>query len=301
MKGTASGCGSKIQERNHMTQNLRIGVPSKGRLADISTQLLKEAGLSFRRRDRSLFARVREMPIDVTFLRTDDIPVLCAEGAIDMGITGADLVTESGVELTERLKLGMGTCRLAICVPDDGKVQSAKDLAGKRIATSFPHVTEKYLAQHQTTAHIVTLTGSVEVMIALGVADAIVDLVDTGSTLAANRLKILDEIGSYETVLVQNPATKHQALADRIVRRLEGVVIARAYSLLEYNVPADKLAEAEKITPGFESPTISRLEEEDWFSVRAMVKRDEVIEIMERLETLGATAILETAIANCRL
>ena len=284
-----------------MTENLRIGVPSKGRLADVSTQLLKEAGLSFRRRDRSLFARVKEMPIDVTFLRTDDIPVLCAEGAIDMGITGADLVSESGVELTERLQLGMGNCRLAICVPDDGTIQSANDLDGKRIATSFPHVTEQYLAQYKATAHIVQLTGSVEVMIALGVADAIVDLVETGSTLAANRLRILDEIGSYETVLIQNPSTNHKALADRIVRRLEGVVIARAYSLFEYKVPADKLAEAEKITPGFESPTISRLEEENWFSIRAMVKRGEVIEIMERLEALGATAILETAIANCRL
>ncbi len=284
-----------------MAANLRIGVPSKGRLAEVSMQLLKEAGLSFRRQDRSLFARVREMPIDVTFLRTDDIPILCAEGAIDMGVTGADLVTESGVELVERLQLGMGNCRLAICVPEDGDVHSPKDLAGKRIATSFPRITQHYLAQHKTSGHIVRLTGSVEVMIALGVADAIVDLVETGSTLAANRLKILDEIGGYETVLVQNPATKHQALADRVVRRLEGVVIARAYSLLEYNVPADKLAEAEKITPGFESPTVNRLEEENWFSVRAMVKRIEVIEIMEKLETLGATAILETAIANCRL
>ena len=119
--------------------------------------------------------------------------------------------------------------------------------------------------------------------------------------LAANRLRVIDDIGSYETVLVQNSTTEHQALADRVVRRLEGVVIARAYSLLEYNVPAEKLAEAEKITPGFESPTVSRLEEENWFSVRAMVKRAEVIEIMERLEQLGATAILETAIANCRL
>jgi ATP phosphoribosyltransferase len=284
-----------------MTENLRIGVPSKGRLAEISTQLLKEAGLSFRRRDRSLFARVKEMPIDVTFLRTDDIPVLCAEGAIDLGITGADLVSESGVEISERLKLGMGNCRLAICVPDTGDIQSAQDLDGKRVATSFPHVTEQYLAKHNATAHIVQLTGSVEVMIALGVADAIVDLVETGSTLAANRLTILDEIGNYETVLVQNPATKHQALADRIVRRLEGVVIARAYSLLEYNVPADKLAEAEKITPGFESPTVSQLEEDDWFSVRALVKRGVVIDIMERIEALEATAILETAIANCRL
>ena len=284
-----------------MTENLRIGVPSKGRLADLSKQLLQEAGLRFRRQDRSLFARVREMPIDVTFLRTDDIPVLCSEGAIDLGITGGDLVAESGVELVERLKLGVGNCRLAICVPDTGDVKRPADLAGKRIATSFPNVTRRYLAGHGATAHSVELTGSVEVMITLGVADAIVDLVETGSTLAANRLQILDEIGSYETVLVQNPQTPHTALADRIVRRLEGVVIARAYSLLEYNVPSEKLAEAEKITPGFNSPTVNRLEDEAWFSVRAMVKRGEVIEIMERLEALGAAAILETAIANCRL
>jgi ATP phosphoribosyltransferase len=281
--------------------HLRIGIPSKGRLADAAAELLVEAGLKFRRQERSLFARVRDMPIDVTFLRTDDIPVLCAEGAIDLGITGGDLVEEAGVELQTRLSLGLGNCRLAFCVPDDSDIQKPADLAKARIATSFPHVTEKYLARHKVTGHIVQLTGSVEVMIALGVADAIVDLVETGSTLAANRLRILDEIGQYETVLVQNPATKQAQLCDRVVRRLEGVVIARSYSLLEYNVPEAKLDAAEKITPGFESPTINRLEEEGWFAVRAMVKRSEVIEIMERLEALGATAILETAITNCRL
>ena len=284
-----------------MTENLRIGVPSKGRLADLSTQLLKEAGLRFRRQNRSLFARVKEMPIDITFLRTDDIPILCAEGAIDLGITGGDLVAESGVELTTRLSLGVGNCRLAVCVPESGEIAKPADLAGKRIATSFPHVTEEYLATFGATARTVELTGSVEVMIALGIADAIVDLVETGSTLAANRLRILEEIGSYETVLVQNPATPHAALADRIVRRVEGVVIARAYSLLEYNVPTAKLAEAEKITPGFKSPTVNRLEDESWRSVRVMVKRGDVIEIMEQLEALGATAVLETSIANCRL
>lgn len=283
-----------------MTQNLRIGVPSKGRLADLSTQLLKDAGLRFRRQDRSLFARVKEMPIDITFLRTDDIPILCAEGAIDLGITGGDLVAESGAELTSRLSLGVGNCRLAVCVPEDGEINKPTELSGKRIATSFPHVTQEYLAKHDAKAHIVELTGSVEVMIALGIADAIVDLVETGSTLAANRLRIMDEIGSYETVIVQNPATKHSELADRIVRRVEGVVIARAYSLLEYNVPSDKLAEAEKITPGFNSPTVNKLEDENWHSVRAMVKRGEVIGIMEQLEALGAAAILETTIANCR-
>jgi ATP phosphoribosyltransferase len=186
-------------------------------------------------------------------------------------------------------------------VPDEGDVNAPADLDGKRIATSFPHVTQEYLARHGAKAHTVELTGSVEVMIALGVADAIVDLVETGSTLAANRLRILDEIGSYETLLVQNPRTPHGKLADRIVRRLEGVVIARAYSLLEYNVPADKLAQAEAITPGFNSPTVNQLEDKNWLSVRAMVKRGEVIDIMEQLEALGATAILETSIANCRL
>jgi ATP phosphoribosyltransferase len=284
-----------------MTENIRIGVPSKGRLADLSQQLLQEAGLRFRRQDRSLFARVKDMPIDITFLRTDDIPVLCAEGAIDLGITGGDLVAESGAHLVTRLRLGVGNCRLAVCVPDSGDVQQPSDLDGKRVATSFPHVTSEYLAKHGAKAHTVQLTGSVEVMIALGVADAIVDLVETGSTLAANRLQILDEIGSYETVLVQNPKTPHGPLADRIVRRIEGVIIARAYSLLEYNVPSEKLAEAEKITPGFNSPTVNRLEDNAWHSVRAMVKRSEIIDIMENLEELGATAILETAIANCRL
>jgi len=147
----------------------------------------------------------------------------------------------------------------------------------------------------------VELSGSVEIMINLGVADAIVDLVETGSTLAANRLRVLDEIGRYETVLVQNQKVRDAATADRIVRRLEGIVIARNWSLLEYNVPRTRLAEAEKITPGFNSPTVSGLEDPDWCAVRAMVKRGEAHAIMERLDAIGASAIIETQIANCRL
>ncbi len=281
--------------------NLRIGIPSKGRLADASAELLREAGLNFRRQDRSLFAKVKEMPIDICFLRTDDIPVLCAEGAIGLGITGGDLIEEAGVEVTKRLALGLGGCRLAICVPEDSSFQSAGDLKGARIATSFPNVTRKYLASHGAACHTVELTGSVEVMIALGVADGIVDLVETGSTLAANRLRVLDTIGRYETELIQSSAVVDPELADRVVRRLEGVVIARSYSLLEYNVPREKLAAAEKITPGYSSPTVNKLEQEGWYSVRAMVPRKEVIDIMEKLDAAGAEAILETAIQNCRL
>jgi ATP phosphoribosyltransferase len=137
--------------------------------------------------------------------------------------------------------------------------------------------------------------------IALGVADAIVDLVETGSTLAANRLRILDEIDRYETVLIQNPQGRLPDVADRVARRLEGVVIARSYSLLEYNVPRAQLAAAERITPGFNSPTVSALEDAEWCAVRVMVPRREVISVMERLESLGASAILETKISNCRL
>jgi ATP phosphoribosyltransferase len=141
-------------------------------------------------------------------------------------------------------------------------------------------------------------------MVALGVADAVVDLVETGSTLAANRLRIMDEIGEYQTVLIQNrqlTEKDHLALADRVVRRLEGVVIARAYSLLEYNNRRDRLAEAEEVTPGFNSPTVNALEDAEWCAVRVMVRHKDVIRVMERLETLGASAILETKINNCRL
>ena len=280
---------------------LRIGIPSKGRLSDHAKGLLKEAGLNFRRQDRSLFASVRGMPVEIIFLRTDDIPLLCAEGAIDLGITGSDRILESAVDLNTRLPLNVGKCRLTVCVAESSEIQSAAELDGCRIATSFPNITESYLAEHQAQAHLVPLSGSVEIMISLGVADAVVDLVETGSTLAANHLRILAEIGHYETVLIQNDRGQHEELADRVVRRLEGVVIARSYSLLEYNIPRDQLAAAEKITPGFKSPTVNPLEDPDWCAIRVMVQRNEIQDVMEQLEAIGASAILETHIANCRL
>jgi ATP phosphoribosyltransferase len=281
--------------------NLRIGVPSKGRLSELAAELLKQGGINFRRQERSLFAKVGDMPIDITFLRTDDIPVLCAEGAIDMGFTGSDLLEEANVNVTTRLALGVGKCKLALCVPLNSQIQSAKELNNTRVASSFPHVTKTYLGKQGANVHLVELGGSVEIMITLGVADAIVDLVETGSTLAANNLRILDILGNYETVLIQNNERRHADLADRIVRRLEGVVIARSYSLLEYNVPRNKLADAEKITPGFNSPTVNSLEDPSLCSIRVMVKKNQVIEVMEQLELIGASAILETQISNCRL
>jgi ATP phosphoribosyltransferase len=284
-----------------MNRNLRIGIPSKGRLSELATELLNQAGLQFRRQERTLFALVKQLPIDIIFLRTDDIPVLCAEGAIDLGITGSDLLQESQAEVDVRMPLGVGHCRLSLCLPDNSAIADCKQLNGKRIATSFPKLTARFLREHQAEVHLVELSGSVEIMIALGVADGIVDLVETGSTLAANKLRILTDLGQYETVLIQNRERFNADVADRVVRRLEGVVIARDYSLLEYNIPRAQLAAAEAITPGFKSPTVNALEDSDWCAVRAMVKRKDAIDIMERLEGLGASAILETAIGNCRL
>ncbi len=286
-----------------MQHGFRIGLPSKGRLAELSTELLRQGGLSFRRQERSLFARVKELPVDVTFLRTDDIPILCAEGAIDLGITGSDLVEESGAssQVIERLRLGVGRCRLTLCVPESAAIDKVADLNGMRIATTFPNLTQRFLRAQNVEAHLVELSGSVEIMIALGVADGIVDLVETGSTLAANGLRQLEELGRHESVLIQGPACRDTVMSDRIVRRLQGVVIAREYSLLEYNIPRAQLAQAEAITPGFQSPTVSGLEDPSWCAVRVMVKKSRLIETMEQLEALGAVAILEIAIENCRL
>ncbi len=284
-----------------MERPFRIGVPSKGRLAELSADLLRQAGFSFRRRERSLFARVKDRAMEIAFLRAEDIPVLCAEGAVDLGITGSDLVQEAGVSLQTRLELGVGRCRLVLCVPCDSETNNLSGLNGARIASSFPRTTEAYLKGRGVSAHLVTLSGSVEVMVALGVADAVVDLVETGGTLDANRLRILEEIGAHETVLIQAPEPVDVALADRVVRRIEGVVIAREYSLLEYNIPRKYLAEAEKITPGYNSPTVNTLEDPDWCAVQVVVKRDTITDVMDQLEALGASAILETAISNCRL
>ena len=282
--------------------NLRIGLPKKGRLAEQAAELLTQAGLRFRRQDRSLFARVRELPVDITFLRTDDIPVLCAEGAIDLGITGTDLIEETGVELTTRLALGYGHCRLSVCVPEDAKYQAPTELDGCRIATSFPRVTKRFFQQCGADVHVVPLSGSVEIMIALGVAEGIVDIVQTGSTMAANRLRVLTDIGHYETVLVQNHAARQAEVADRVIRRLEGVVIARSWSLLEYNVPRAQAGRcradhARLQIANNQCPRRPGLV----CGTSAMVQRKDLMNVMDQLEAIGATAILETRINNCRL
>ncbi|HEY3323983.1 MAG TPA: ATP phosphoribosyltransferase [Planctomycetota bacterium] len=281
----------------------RIAVPSKGRLQEASESLLKAAGIAYRKQDRSLFAHVAGFDAVVLFVRPDDIPLLVAEGAADLGIVGKDLVHEHKCEsrVKPRLELGFGKCKLALATRVNGGARSVKALKGQKIAASMVHSAREYFRKNNVDVHLLEVSGSVEVMVALGLADGIVDLVESGDTLRANGLEVVEDIAHSQAILIETPKPRDPALNERIVRRIQGVLTAQQYTLLEYNVPKAKLKQAEKITPGFDSPTISACEDPAWVAVKVMVPKKQSIEIMDQLEALGASAILETPILNCRL
>ena len=282
-------------------KKLKIAVPNKGRLQQPAVDILQKAGYSFRVRERALYASCTSADIIFVFLRADDIPVLVDSGAVDLGITGQDLVLERGARVEEVLNLGFGKCRLCVAGDETLKEGDLSPFRNKNIATSFPHITRKFFADKGIDVKCIEMNGSVEIMISLDMADAIVDIVETGDSLKANHLKVIDTIGSYQTVLIAHPDKVNDPLVQQIKRRLEGILIAERYSLLEYNIPEDKLKEAEQITPGFESPTLSKLEEENWYAVKVMVEKKGMVSVLDRLEQIGATAIIETEIKNCRL
>jgi len=280
----------------------RIAIPSKGRLQEPSEALLRVAGIKYRKRDRSLFAHVDGLDAAILFVRPDDIPLLIAEGAADLGLVGLDLVHENNCEsrVTTRLQLGYGHCRLAVAARN-GSIKSVKQLEGRKVAASMVHSAREFFKRQKINVKLLEVSGSVEIMVALGLADAIVDLVESGDTLRDNGLTLIDTVAQSEAILIQTAKPRDAKLCDRIVRRLEGVITAQQYTLLEYNVPRAKLKEAEKITPGYNSPTISPCEDPDWLAVKVMVPKKRSVEIMDQLEALGASAILETQILNCRL
>ncbi|MBL8992965.1 MAG: ATP phosphoribosyltransferase, partial [Spirochaetia bacterium] len=244
-------------------KRLRFAIPSKGRLREPTLNLLQKAGYAFRAKDRSLYASATNADIVFIFVRPDDIPVLVASGVVDLGITGQDLVLERKTKLSEVLALGFGECRLCVAVAEESSFKKASDLDGKGVATSFPVLSETFFQLQKTSARLIEMNGSVEVMIGLGLAEAIVDIVETGDSLKDNQLRILAEIGSYRTSLFASPEKISDPRIVQVRRRLEGVLIAQKWSMLEYNIPRAKLADAERIAPGFNSPTISELEDKN--------------------------------------
>lgn len=283
------------------TNNIKFAIPVKGRLREPAVDLLKRAGYKFRAKGRNLYATCTTADITFIFVRADDIPVLVDSGVVDLGITGSDLIAERRADVATLMELGFGKCRLCVAVPDKVCEEKLSYFNGKTIATSFPHMTEDYFKAQGVDIRCVEMNGSVEIMVDLSLADAIVDIVETGDSLRDNNLKVYSDIGTYETCLIANHAIAKNEAVNQIMRRIEGILIASKYSLLEYNISEEKLPQAEEITPGFESPTVSRLDQDNWVAVKVMVLKKDVVQVMDRLEALGATAILETEARNCRL
>ena len=280
---------------------LRVALPNKGQLSEPAREMLREAGYLHSSAARELVVQDPDNDVEFFFLRPKDIAVYVGEGTLDVGITGRDMLLDSGADAEELTTLGFGGSTFRLAAPA-GVASRVEDLSGRRIATSYPGVLAAYLAQAGIEARIVRLDGAVENAVRLGVADAVADVVATGTTLRQAGLEILgDPILVSEALVVRRRGAPDDPAVDTFVRRLHGVMVARSYVLVDYDIRAAQVDAACAITPGFESPTISSLHDPAWVAVRAMVPRREVHQVMDELYDLGARGILVTAIHASRL
>ena len=280
---------------------LRIAVPNKGSLADASISILREAGYRQRIDSRDLVLLDPDNGVEFYYLRPRDIAIYVGSGELEAGITGRDLLIDSGASAQEILSLDFGGSTFRFAGPAKESLEE-KDLAGKRIATAYPGLVEEHLKTLKISASVVRLDGAVESSVRLGVADVIADVVSTGNTLRQAGLAIFgDPILISEAVLIKGRESKAAQELEILIRRLQGVVTARQYVLLDYDIEKVHLEKACAITPGLESPTISPLQKEGWTAVRAMVLRKDTNRLMDELWALGARGILVTDIHACRL
>jgi ATP phosphoribosyltransferase len=277
-----------------MRDRLRLAIPNKGRLVEPTLDLLHDAGLVFDEHDRSLVSRVRNFDLDVLFVRTNDVIEFVGDGVADLGVTGVDLLTETGAELPRLRSLGYGQCRLAAAVPTDSPYQSVEDLAGLRVATAHPNTARRFFAERGIATDVISISGAVEVAPRLGLAEAIVDLVSTGSTLVMNGLRPIGDVLESEAVLVANPTAHRQRAADvaSIETMISAVIAARGRKYLMMNAPAAHLAELEAMLPGLESPSVIPLAHEGMIAIHAVVGADEVWGLLPKLKAAGASGIL---------
>ncbi|KAJ5121391.1 uncharacterized protein N7515_009352 [Penicillium bovifimosum] len=299
---------------NHLEGRLLFAVPKKGRLQQATLDLLAGCDVQFRRETRLDIALVKNLPIALIFLPAADIPTFVGEGRVDLGITGRDQVAEHDATLSageasnveEILDLGFGGCKLQVQVPEKGELKEAKDLVGRNVVTSFTALTEAFFrklegaeAGQKLATKIKYVGGSVEAACALGVADGIVDLVESGETMKAAGLKAIDTVVSSTAVLVKSRESNSDIL-NLLTSRLRGVITAQKFVLCQYNIPRAQLPVASKITPGKRAPTITALEEENWVAVSSMVEKKRIATVMDELSKVGATDILVMTIANSR-
>jgi ATP phosphoribosyltransferase len=283
---------------------LRVAVPNKGTLSEPASEILSEAGYRRRTDSKDLTVIDNVNQVEFFFLRPKDIAIYVGSGQLDFGITGRDLVLDSDAPVRECLALGFGSSRFRYAGPV-GSDWTTADLAGKRIATAYPNLVRKDLAERGIEATVIRLDGAVEISVQLGVADAIADVVGSGRTLSLHDLVAFGEpLCDSEAVLIERAGSDGQGAAkasrDQLVARIQGVVFGQQYLMLDYDCPRSVLDKATAITPGLESPTIAPLADPDWVAVRALVPRRGVNEIMDELAAIGAKAILGSDIRFCR-
>lgn len=280
---------------------LKVALPNKGPLSEEAAQMLREAGYHQRREARELTLVDPDNDVEFFYLRPRDIAIYVGEGALDVGITGRDLLLDSGAPAHEVAALGFGHSQLRFAAPP-GDIREPADLSGKRVATSYAGVLADHLHRCGIDASVVRLDGAVESAVRLGVADAIADVVSTGTTLRSAGLEILGEsILSSEAVLATRRDAGEPAGFAVFRRRLQGILVARTYVMMDYDIRTEQLEDAVGLTPGIESPTISPLHREGWLAVRAMVPRDTAPRVMDALWTLGARGTVVTEILACRI
>lgn len=279
---------------------LRVAVPNKGILSESAISMLKEAGYQTRRESSELHLVDGENQIEFFYLRPRDIATYVGSGSLDVGLTGLDLLKDSESKAIEIADLGFGGSTFRFAAAKDAGFKELSDLAGKRLATAYPKLMENYLSDHGVKCEIVKLDGAVESAVRLGVADAVADVVSTGNTLRKAGLEIFGPVILSSTARLIAAPGKEQS-ATKLLRRLQGVIVAREYVIFDYDCPVDLIEKASAITPGIESPTISPLADKDWVAVRALVRSSETNQIMDELYELGAKAILVSAIHAARI
>jgi ATP phosphoribosyltransferase len=287
---------------------LRIAVPNKGVLSEPAAEMLAESGYRQRRSTKDLVVLDPDNDTEFFYLRPRDIAVYVAAGTLDVGITGRDMLLETaprdgeGPAAVEVMPLGFGRSSFRFASPEGSAIERVDQLAGKRIATAYPVLLQRHLEESGIKADVIKLDGAVETACRLGVADAVCDVVETGTTLRAAGLRIIGEpVLASEAILVGREGAEEIGAVAQLRRRLQGVLVARQYVMLDYDCPDDILARATAITPGIEGPTVSPLQRAGWSAVRAMVRRSETNQVMDDLYELGARAILVTSIHASRL
>ncbi|TXK51907.1 ATP phosphoribosyltransferase [Pontibacter qinzhouensis] len=273
---------------------LRIAIQKSGRLSDDSLNLIRECGISFISSSLKLKTESTNFPLEILFLRDDDIPGYVADGVADIGIVGENVLVEEGKQDLTVEKLGFSKCRLSLAVPKADEYNSIADLEGKNIATSYPNLLQDYLTKHGVTAHIHTISGSVEIAPSIGLAEAICDIVSSGSTLISNGLREVERVFSSQAVLIANDNLDEEKkqILEKLLFRVHAVQRAQRAKYIVLNVPNDQVESVSQLLPGIKAPTVMPLAEEGWSSLHSVVNEDDFWEIIEKLKEAGAQGIL---------